>query len=150
MGEDGAILGPRGEEQEEHTSVKHSIFDGGNPDSLCIVCHRTSVGPVIGVAKDFEVVGLARRVVAGETGVTLVFTSTSGHRVPGLEGRSIVFKATLEDASGNRVAEGGLLIDARSALRLGAKKQPVPSGEGARVREEARAPHDPSRVAESE
>ena len=183
-GEDGAILGPWGEEQEQHTSVKHSSFDGSHSNALCIACHRTSVGPVIGVAKDFEVAGLAgsgetcvgchmtpvtrsiatddddlplpprsgrshrllgprdpdflatgfgRRLITREDGATLVFTSTSGHRVPGLKGRKLVFRATLEDASGNSVAEGELSIDTRSALRLGAEKQLRLDGQGVRV-----------------
>ena len=184
LGPDGVILGPWGEQQESHTSVKHSTFDGTNSNALCIACHRTSVGPVIGIAKDFEVAGLGgngetcigchmspvtrsiatddddlplppregrshrllgprdpdflaagfgRRLVTQADGATLVFTSVSGHRVPGLKGREIVFRARLEDVDGNTVARGELTIDARNALRLGAEKTLVLEGQGAQV-----------------
>jgi hypothetical protein len=58
---DGAMLGPLESSPEDeisgaHASRKGEAFgDGPLVNALCINCHRTNVGPVIGVAKDFEV-----------------------------------------------------------------------------------------------
>lgn len=56
---DGAMLGPiesspDNEISGAHASRKHDAFGGKLGDALCIACHRTNVGPVIGIAKDFE------------------------------------------------------------------------------------------------
>ncbi len=53
-GPDGEILGPFGAETEAHRSVQSPSFVGAGRDQLCASCHRTNIGPVIGVAKDFE------------------------------------------------------------------------------------------------
>jgi hypothetical protein len=52
-GPDGTILGPWGAETDAHRSVKHASFGLDSHSTLCIACHATTVGPVIGIAKDF-------------------------------------------------------------------------------------------------
>ena len=54
LGPEGQILGPFGAETEAHRSVQSPSFLGAGRDQLCASCHRTNIGPVIGVAKDFE------------------------------------------------------------------------------------------------
>jgi len=56
---DGAMLGPYASSTEDeisgaHASRQHEAFGGTLANALCINCHRTNVGPVIGIAKDFE------------------------------------------------------------------------------------------------
>ena len=60
-GPEGAIHGPFGAPTEAHASVQDARFQGTGSNALCGACHRTSVGPVIGVAKDFEEAGLEAR-----------------------------------------------------------------------------------------
>ncbi|MBI5431713.1 MAG: hypothetical protein HZA52_02665 [Planctomycetes bacterium] len=165
---DGAILGPFGAATEAHRSVKDARFGGADGDALCAACHRTNVGPVLGVAKDFEVSEQARkgrscvgchmapieRAAAntptgaeprelpkragrshalqtprdpsflarafelhassadGRTRVELL--NVSGHRVPGLIGRSLKVTAEVLDATGAVLAERTVEIDSRS------------------------------------
>ncbi|MBL8862072.1 MAG: hypothetical protein JNK02_08675 [Planctomycetes bacterium] len=52
-GPDGTILGPYGAPTDAHVSVKHASFLPESNSALCIACHATTVGPVIGIAKDF-------------------------------------------------------------------------------------------------
>ena len=48
--------GPGNEISSAHDSRQGENFvEGPGRDALCINCHRTNVGPVIGIAKDFEV-----------------------------------------------------------------------------------------------
>ena len=60
LGPDGVMLGPfesgpGNEISGAHDSRQHESFvEGPGQDALCIACHRTNVGPVIGIAKDFE------------------------------------------------------------------------------------------------
>ena len=57
-GPDGTILGPWGAPTDAHESVQGSSFtSAAASNQLCISCHRTTIGPVIGIAKDFEVTG---------------------------------------------------------------------------------------------
>jgi nitrate/TMAO reductase-like tetraheme cytochrome c subunit len=51
---DGAMLGPRGTPTAAHASRKSEAFIGAGSNALCISCHKVNIGPVIGVAKDFE------------------------------------------------------------------------------------------------
>ncbi len=57
---DGAMLGPYASDPENeiskaHASRQHAAFgEGTEANALCISCHRTNVGPVIGIATDFE------------------------------------------------------------------------------------------------
>tara|TARA_R110002072_G_scaffold253748_10_gene412544 strand:+ start:5541 stop:6602 length:1062 start_codon:yes stop_codon:yes gene_type:complete len=53
MGKDGAILGPKGQPNDAHESLEHHLFDAEASSELCMTCHDTTIGPVIGVAKDF-------------------------------------------------------------------------------------------------
>lgn len=52
-GPDGTILGPWGAKTDAHESRKHASFLPESNSALCIACHATTVGPVIGIAKDF-------------------------------------------------------------------------------------------------
>ncbi|MCE9595960.1 MAG: cytochrome c family protein [Planctomycetes bacterium] len=58
---DGSILGPFGAATDAHRSTKHADFGGASRDALCAACHRTNIGPVLGVAKDFEASGQAAK-----------------------------------------------------------------------------------------
>lgn len=60
-GEDGMILGPRGAPSEAHPSRVDSSFTPEGRSRLCIQCHDTNVGPVIGVAKGFDTGGAPER-----------------------------------------------------------------------------------------
>jgi hypothetical protein len=61
LGEDDVILGPRGTETEAHASRTSRHMWAPGSDDLCIVCHATTIGPVIGIAKDFRSRGQAER-----------------------------------------------------------------------------------------
>jgi hypothetical protein len=52
-GADGTILGPYGAPTDAHRSVRSEAFLPEGQSRLCIACHATNIGPVIGVAKDF-------------------------------------------------------------------------------------------------
>ncbi len=49
---EGTIHGPYGAKTEAHPSTKSPVFAKGSSD-LCISCHKSKVGPVLPVAKDF-------------------------------------------------------------------------------------------------
>lgn len=51
---DGALLGPTGAATDQHATRKGASFSGSGSNALCASCHRTTVGPVIGLARDFE------------------------------------------------------------------------------------------------
>lgn len=51
-GPDGTVLGPWGAATEAHRSVRSASFTAEGQDRLCIACHATNIGPVIGVARD--------------------------------------------------------------------------------------------------
>ena len=59
-GEDGEMLGPWGIETDAHASAKNESFTTGGGNRLCIACHATNIGPVIGVAKDFNKTAVAK------------------------------------------------------------------------------------------
>ncbi len=54
LGPEGAIHGPYGAATQAHRSVKDEAFSALGSNALCITCHDRSVGPVIGIAKDFD------------------------------------------------------------------------------------------------
>jgi len=54
LGPDGAYLGPRGTPTAAHASARSTLHVDGGSDALCIICHERNVGPVIGIAKDYE------------------------------------------------------------------------------------------------
>jgi hypothetical protein len=54
LGADGeTILGPAGHPTEAHPSARHEFFDPDAGSALCVSCHDVTIGPVIGVAKDW-------------------------------------------------------------------------------------------------
>ena len=53
LGRDGTMLGPRGTSVDAHPSRASGFFEGAGSNALCVLCHSTNIGPVIGVAKDF-------------------------------------------------------------------------------------------------
>lgn len=56
LGKEGEILGPFGAPNEAHRSVAAEAFRPENQSAmLCIGCHATNIGPVIGIARDFLV-----------------------------------------------------------------------------------------------
>ena len=61
LGKGGTMLGPRGTPVEAHPSRASEVFAGSGSNALCILCHSTTIGPVIGVAKDFTSSGQAER-----------------------------------------------------------------------------------------
>ena len=68
MAPDGAMLGPFASSPENEISDAHAsrqdsafVLKSEHQDALCISCHRTNVGPVIGVAKDYQVTDQANK-----------------------------------------------------------------------------------------
>ncbi len=162
---DGAQLGPTGAPNDAHPTRKHENFVGAGSNALCAACHRTTVGPVIGIAKDFlgsEAadggascvechLAVLREVDDGAGGkravrshelqsardpaflaqcfelsaeldgesVRLRVRNRAGHRVPGLVGRAIEFRARSLDATGRELAKAALTIDTDAYLPLG-------------------------------
>lgn len=53
-GPDGTLLGPWGLPTDAHASVRSERFVGDGTIALCTSCHATTIGPVVGIAKDFE------------------------------------------------------------------------------------------------
>ncbi len=47
------MLGPAGHDNPAHPSQADVRFDEAQSNELCISCHATTIGPVIGIAKDF-------------------------------------------------------------------------------------------------
>lgn len=60
LGPQGVILGPRGTPTDAHPTQASELL-GERSSQLCAACHGTNIGPVIGVAKDFEASGQAAR-----------------------------------------------------------------------------------------
>jgi hypothetical protein len=58
---DGAFLGPTGAPTEAHATRVDARLTAEGSSKLCAACHRTSIGPVVGIAKDFEKANLAAR-----------------------------------------------------------------------------------------
>lgn len=50
----GTVYGPWGLPTDAHASKVSASFLPAGRDALCATCHRTNIGPVIGIAKDFE------------------------------------------------------------------------------------------------
>lgn len=62
-GPQGEMLGPLGTPTQAHASRRAETFVGAGSNALCAICHATFVGPVLGVARDFE--GSARAALGG-------------------------------------------------------------------------------------
>lgn len=58
---DGAMLGPVGAKTDAHASKRSDTLLAPGSNALCSSCHKTSIGPVIGIAKDFEAAGKAAK-----------------------------------------------------------------------------------------
>lgn len=161
---DGALLGPTGVATDKHPTRRAESLTGTGSIALCSACHRTTVGPVIGIAKDFEqselpaqgkscvechmsVVRTVERdgvkrdvrshelqtprdpaflasafswkLLEADGRTKAVLTNLAGHRVPGLIGREIEFRARALDASGKEIAKATLVLDTSSYLPLG-------------------------------
>lgn len=56
-------LGPRGSDARVHPTAVGESFLGANANRLCIDCHRSDVGPVIGIARDYERFGHEKRCI---------------------------------------------------------------------------------------
>lgn len=54
LGPEGEILGPWGIPTEAHRSVKGTSFLPEGESELCLSCHSTTIGPVIGLGRDFQ------------------------------------------------------------------------------------------------
>jgi hypothetical protein len=177
LGPGGTMLGPRGTPTSAHPSQASDAFVKDHSNALCIACHRFNIGPVVGIAKDFEKAGMAARgrscigchcqdvemrfanaaapgpgavaaaspadvplrkgkshaiqtprdpgflrrafdlTLATKNGKSVVtIKNMTGHRVPGLTGRSIEFHAEALDAQGKVVGTGALTLDASAYL----------------------------------
>jgi RNase P subunit RPR2 len=173
LGAGGTMLGPRGTPTSAHPSQAADVFVKDQSNALCIACHRFTVGPVIGIAKDFVKAKMSARgrscigchsqdvetrfanVASGGSEVSrpdvpvrkgkshaiqtprdpsflsrafelsssssgsktvVTIKNLTGHRVPGLIGRSIEFDAEALDAAGKVVGTGKLVLDASAYL----------------------------------
>lgn len=161
MAHDGALLGPTGAPTDKHATRKGASFVGAGSNALCAACHRTTVGPVIGLARDFEESkavesgatcvschmatvaevgeGEARREVrshalqsprdpaflalgfeyelsAESSAVKLAIHNLAGHRVPGLIGRELEFRARALAADGKELATETLTLTTETYL----------------------------------
>jgi hypothetical protein len=174
QGAGDTVLGPRGSETPAHPTGK-SAYLAEKSSELCATCHKTNIGPVVGIAKDFpeskaaaeggscvgchmrpierawanaegvaadasvpERVGrshalqtprdpaflrrafeLSYRVEGGST--TVVVKNRTGHRVPGLQGRSLTFRfEALKGAA--TAAKGELVLDVQAYLPVDGEK----------------------------
>jgi len=59
--ESGAMLGPHGTRVDAHPSKLSPHMSAPGSNALCISCHGTNIGPVIGIAKDFVSAGFEAR-----------------------------------------------------------------------------------------
>jgi len=53
LGKEREILGPVGAATKAHASKQSPLFTAAGQSQLCLACHATNVGPVIGIGKDF-------------------------------------------------------------------------------------------------
>lgn len=179
LGEGGVVLGPRGTPTEAHDSTASERMTPGGSVALCAACHATSIGPVIGVAKDFLASGQAERGrscvgchmapvdrawakdapvregrshaiqtprdpsflrrafdprwIVSDEGSRVVLANRAGHRVPGLIGRELRFRAELLDDSGSVVERAELTIDASAYLPVDGTREIALEQEGHEV-----------------
>ncbi|MBM3978204.1 MAG: hypothetical protein FJ299_14610 [Planctomycetes bacterium] len=52
-GPEGAMLGPYGAATKAHPTLRDPRFAQERSNELCIGCHATTIGPVIGIARDY-------------------------------------------------------------------------------------------------
>jgi len=53
LGPGDVLLGPTGAATDAHATARSDHFIGAGSNALCASCHKVTVGPVIGIAKDF-------------------------------------------------------------------------------------------------
>ncbi len=51
---DGSVLGPAGRPSSAHVARASEFMTEKASSALCGICHATNIGPVVGIAKDFE------------------------------------------------------------------------------------------------
>jgi hypothetical protein len=61
LASDGAMLGPAGAPTDAHASKRSDTLTAPGSNALCASCHKVTIGPVIGIAKDFETSGKAAK-----------------------------------------------------------------------------------------
>ena len=61
LGPNGEILGPHGTKVDAHASRVSDLMSSPGSDALCLACHGTNIGPVIGVGKDFVAREMSKR-----------------------------------------------------------------------------------------
>lgn len=57
----GVMVGPLGIETDAHPTRRSELMSDAGSNELCAACHQTTVGPVIGVARDFLAARLDQR-----------------------------------------------------------------------------------------
>ncbi len=86
LGPGGKMLGPRGTPTSAHPSQASSVFVEDRSNALCASCHRFNIGPVVGIAKDFEQGQLAARGLSclgcHAADVEMQFATASGNETP--------------------------------------------------------------------
>ena len=68
------MLGPDGIATDAHPTQQSKLFDHDADNTICVTCHATTIGPVIGVAKDFV-----------DTDQTMLGLSCVGCHMPAIE-----------------------------------------------------------------
>jgi hypothetical protein len=48
------VLGPRGDKTPAHATAASPFMTGARSAELCALCHKTNIGPVVGIAKDYD------------------------------------------------------------------------------------------------
>lgn len=61
LGPAGEMIGPRDAQTKAHATRRADSMVGVGSSALCIGCHRVTVGPVVGIAKDYETSKQAER-----------------------------------------------------------------------------------------
>ncbi|MDP6408853.1 MAG: multiheme c-type cytochrome [Planctomycetota bacterium] len=184
-GPDDTIVGPWGEPTDAHPSVVNESFTAEGQSRVCIACHATNIGPVIGIAKDFvrteqaakgescvgcHMASVERsaavdpetgeaspirpgrshslrtprdatflrsafdlRLVPGESGMILSIANRCGHRIPGLEGRTLSLAVEAFDAAGASLDQRSVTIDKENHLGADESVDLVLPADSARV-----------------
>lgn len=173
LGANGELLGARGAETDAHATAADGRLSLAGSNALCAACHRTSIGPVVGIARDFETAGLAERGLSclgchaaevesggrmvrshaiqtprdptflrrafeveasSDGGVHVTIGNLAGHRVPGLRGRVVAFRAELLDGAGQVVSSGTLELTTKTFLPVEQARDIALAGAGVEVR----------------
>ena len=116
LGPDGVILGPRGAPTEAHPTRASPLL-AERSSELCAACHATNIGPVIGIAKDFEKSGQAARGRSCAACHLAEVEQAFAEGAPARSGRSHAVQTPRDPAFARRAflpslvrADGGLLV----------------------------------------